>query len=364
MRAAIVDCFDVYDRRAKLLQDILQGEGYQVSVLISDLRHIQRCRRETCPQGWEMIPVRTYTWKYSLSRIRSHIQFSREALARVEELGPDLLWVIAPPNSLVKGAAAYKRGHPQVRLIVDLMDLWPESLPVPVLGGTPPGRSWRRLRDGHLADADALVIGEERFRETVQASCPGRRIDTLYLARDLGFRRLSGHPPRDRLAFCCLTDSGGTVDLRTIGGLLRGLGCPAELHVIGREPPTLRGAVGAAGVDIVPHGRIDQAKRRWEIYDRCHFGLNLMEEDAPASSPCMDYLRASLPTINNVPGDIWELIEQHPVGLNYREGAQITVPKLLALQSRREQIQAIYDTYFLERTFALCARDVIRGHAG
>ena len=57
---------------------------------------------------------------------------------------------------------------------------------------------------------------------------------------------------------------------------------------------------------------------------------------------------------------MWDFIEIYPVGLNCDENMNINTAKLLALQGRREQIQALYDTYFAERVFSLNLRDIIR----
>ena len=40
---------------------------------------------------------------------------------------PDLLYVAAPPNIAAKTAAKYKAKHPSTKLVVDIIDLWPES---------------------------------------------------------------------------------------------------------------------------------------------------------------------------------------------------------------------------------------------
>ena len=70
----------------------------------------------------------------------------------------DLLYVLIPANSLTPVAARLKK-RAEARLVLDLIDLWPESLPIKGLEWFWPVRCWRKLRDDYLAAAD-LVLTE------------------------------------------------------------------------------------------------------------------------------------------------------------------------------------------------------------
>lgn len=363
MNVTIVNCFDVYDHRVELLQSSLQADGHQVSVLIPNFRHMQKCRRTHSPEGFEMLPVKPYYRKFSAARIRSHVRFAKDALARTRDLEPDLLWVLAPPNALVREAASYKRQRPEMKLVLDFMDLWPESMPVPGFGVTPPGRLWRSMRDDYVDAADTVVTEYSQYRAVLQKCCDPKKLHTLFLPRDFALRRLEERPPADRIVLCFLGEINRNVDFQAMGALLQRLDWPVELHVIGGgdQEPLMRETAESAGAVVTFHGRIYTPAKKREIFDRCHVGLNLLR-NAPSSGLALksaEYLEASLPVINNVRGDTWNFIERYPVGLNCGEDAEITTSKLLALQSRREQIQALYNTYFAERVFSLNLRDII-----
>lgn len=364
MKITIINCFDVYDHRVELLQDGLSREGYQVSVLIPDFRHIQKCRRASCPKGAEMLPTKPYYYNFSLVRIQSHMRFAEDALTRAKELRPDILWVLVPPNSLVKAAALYKAQRPELKLVLDVMDLWPETMPVAGFSLTPLGRPWRNLRDRFLNKADVIVTESSQYWKTLQKHCDKEKLHTLYVARDFSLRRLTGRPPTDRIALCFAGRIDKSLDLLAMNRLIQGCGYPVELHVIGdgEEKSRLRQMAEVVGANVIFHGEIYAPEKKREIFDRCHCGLNLLK-GALSSEPTMksvDYLSASLPIINNVRGAMWDFVEKYPVGLNYGNSTNITEVKLLALQSRREQIQAIYDTYFAEKVFSMKLRDIIR----
>jgi len=139
MNVTIISSFNVNDHRVELLQDGLSREGHRVTVLLLDFRHTQKCRRTNGPKGAELLPARPYYHNFSLGRIRSHIRFSEDAMARVGELHPDVLWVLVPPNSLIKAAALCKEQRPELKLVQDVIDLWPETMPVAGFSHTPPG---------------------------------------------------------------------------------------------------------------------------------------------------------------------------------------------------------------------------------
>lgn len=363
MKVTIINCFDVYDRRVELLRASLQGEGHRVSVLVPNFRHMQRCRRTHCPAGFEMLPVIPYYGRFSPARIRSHMRFARDALYRAEELRPDLLWVLVPPNSLVREAALYRKRRPDMRLVLDFMDLWPESMPVPGFASTPPGCLWQGLRDRYADGADIVVTESSKYWAVLQKSCEKKKLHTLFVPRKDGFRYLEAHPPRDRIALCFLGQVNGDIDFQAVGRLLQRLGQAAELHVIGAGDgeTMLRRTVEDAGARVEFHGKVYAPEKKRRIFERCHAGLNLLR-NGPRSGLSMksvDYLEASLPVINNVPGDTWDFIERYPVGLNCDGSMEVTASKLLALQSRREQIQAVYHTYFAERVFSTNLRKIM-----
>jgi len=364
MNVTIISSFDVNDHRVELLQNGLSVEGHQVSVLLPDFRHSQKYRRANAPRGAELLPAKPYYHNFSLSRIRSHVRFSEDAMARARALHPDVLWVLVPPNSLVKAAARYKKERPELKLVLDVMDLWPETMPVAGFSHTPPGWIWRNLRDRYLDRADVVVTESGGYWKTLQKSCDRRKLYTLYTTRDMQLRRLNGRPPADRIALCLLGRLDQYVDFPAVGRLVRECGYPVDLHVIGEgeESSKLRQTAESAGANVIFHGEVYSTEKKWSIFDRCHCGLNLLKAELSPERALKseDYLKASMPVINNVRGAMWDFVERYPVGLNYDGGTTITGVKLLALQSRREQIQALYDTYFAEKIFAIKLRDIIQ----
>ena len=138
MNITIVNCFDTYEHRVELLKRTLEAEGHRVTVVTANFRHMKKCLRTECPPGFELVKTRPYYRNLSVARMRSHDAFAKDAIACAAGKDPDLLWVLVPPNSLVKRAALYKKKNPDKKLVLDFIDMWPESMPMTRFKNLPP----------------------------------------------------------------------------------------------------------------------------------------------------------------------------------------------------------------------------------
>ena len=126
----IINCFDTYEHRVDLLHDYFKSIGAKVRVITSDYRHFEKCRRTDRKEDFEFVEAIPYTKNLSVCRLKSHSVLSRTIFKKIEDETFDVLWVLAPPNSFVKDAAKYKNTHKKTKLIFDLIDLWPETMPI------------------------------------------------------------------------------------------------------------------------------------------------------------------------------------------------------------------------------------------
>lgn len=364
MKITIVNCFDTYEHRVELLKRTLEAAGHSVRVVASSFRHMRKTVRSECPPGYELVYARPYYRNLSWARLRSHRAFARAALARAAETAPELLWVLVPPNSLVKEAAAFKRARGDTLLVLDFIDLWPESMPIARFKSTPPFQAWRALRDRYADGADLVAAECGMYREVLERCCGREKVRTLYLARDIPACPSAAKPPADRIALCYLGSINNIIDIPRIGRLIEELDMPVELHVIGggEKRETLCRTAERAGAAVVFHGEVYDPKEKQAVFDRCHAGLNIMKDSVYVglTMKSMDYFAASLPVVNTIRGDTWELIERYGVGVNCAAGVRITGQALLALQDRRARVRAFYDACFSEPVFAANVRAILK----
>ena len=56
--------------------------------------------------------------------------FSKESFKYANRYDPDIIYVSTPPNFLFKYASKYKKRHKSVKIIFEIGDMWPETLPI------------------------------------------------------------------------------------------------------------------------------------------------------------------------------------------------------------------------------------------
>ena len=355
MNIVIVTCFDTYEHRVVLLKKVFEKSGHHVHVIVSGFRHMQKEVRKECPASYEMIPVKAYKKNLSVARLASHKGFADAAASRLEELKPDLVWALIPPNSLVKTISAYKEKHPQMKLIFDFIDMWPETMPISSMKNLAPFQYWANLRDKNLNSADMLVTECKLYWDILDKHYSGSRKETLYLARELQPFEHAVCLPEERMSLCYLGSINNIIDIECICDIIRKITVPVEFHIIGdgEKREELIQKTEHAGAKVCFHGILYDAKEKKSIFDRCHFGLNIMKDSVfvGLTMKSMDYFEYSLPIINNIKGDTWDFVEQYNIGLNYSPGMQLETDVLKKLQIERHRIREFYEANFSEKVF-------------
>lgn len=325
----IINCFDTYEHRVDLLYHFFKYQGLKVSVYTSDFRHFEKCKRTDRKEDFIFIHAKTYNKNFSIDRLKSHAQFSRDIFKEIENKKYDLLWVLVPPNSFVRAAAKYKKHNKSVKLIFDLIDLWPETMPVNKFKSIPPFIFWRNLRDKYLNAADQIVTECNLYQEKLPSNIDKKKVHTLYLAREKREFQPHLNLSNDKIALCYLGSINNIIDIATIVDIINEIKIykPVEIHIIGdgEKRQELINRCNASGAKVFYYGKVYDNQKKQEIFDSCHFGLNIMKDSVfvGLTMKSMDYFEAGLPIINNIQGDTWEYIEKYKIGFNYSKNSSI-----------------------------------------
>lgn len=350
MKVAIINCFDTLIDRQEALRHYFLRRGDSVTAYLSDWRHIAKTYRETAPEGYTLIHARKYQKNISVQRMYSHDLFSKAVLRELERQDWDLIWVLIPPNSLVKCCAAYKQAHPEVKLVFDVNDLWPETFPVGGVKRLFPFQVWRRLRDKNIGTADYIVTECNLFQQRLAMS-PSHPSTTIYLCKPEGYPVVKCDQPPDSAGFslCYLGSINHIIDIDAILEIIRSLSAvrPVTLHVIGdgeNRDQLIRGARNV-GADVIYHGVIYDPLEKQAVFQQCHFGLNVMKPTVCVglTMKSIDYLAGALPLINTIQGDTWDLVEQRGIGVNWSRGTQVDWAALDLAHARRCVIRFFED---------------------
>ncbi|MCC6094089.1 MAG: hypothetical protein LIV24_03565 [Eubacterium sp.] len=323
MRAAIVTHSSTFEERAEAVALFFQKKGYTVVRVFSDFDHHRKCTVNREEKDHVYIHMKPYTRNLSLGRMRSIHQFARDAGAYLASGDFDLLYIMLPANTFAEEA---ERIHKEqgARVIFDLIDLWPESLPLKAVSWLPPLQMWKNLRDQHIGCAD-IVFTECGFYRN-QLDLPKNRTYTLYWCKYTRNNVPDVH--------ACVNMQGREFRIAYIGAINHIIDIPRivcllealnrRVHLIvdiigeGEQRERFVAALMAKGIQTVYHGAIYEEDRKAEILSRCCLGLNVMRTDVHVglSMKSIEYLSDGIPLINSIKGDLWDFVSRYGIGVN------------------------------------------------
>jgi glycosyltransferase involved in cell wall biosynthesis len=375
MKATIINCFDTYEDRVDLIHEFFMGKGYDVTVIQSDFRHFKKVPREDMKEGFMFVKSNPYYKNLSVARLTSHYKYAKDAFKIVGDLKPDLIYVFVPPNSLAKFAAKYKQKNKDIKLIYDLIDLWPETMPIGKAKSFPPFSYWGAMRDHSLKYADLLITECNLYQTVLGNAIKDIKTETVHLAKkeievisELELRE-------DEIHLAYLGSINNIIDIQKIKEIIQVINKlkPVTLHIIGdgESKEELIGEVKSAGAVVEYHGKIYDSQKKQDIFDKCHFGLNIMKENVCVglTMKSIDYFQHGLPIINNIPADTAEIVEEFGIGVNIKDSkdlgatlSEITSLNNEALIDMRKTTLSIYKKLFSIEAYFKKVESVYKEH--
>ncbi len=355
-RAFLISCSDHYDDRLHLIDHCLKMRGFNTTYITSDFDHngkkVFKCSVDGCVQ----LHAKPYMKNLSLARIVSHRNFARDVFRYIEGLEeqPEIICVQLPPNFLGHYAAKYKKRHPQVKMVFDIFDMWPETFP----GGrvkkllAPIFRVWAYIRDHSLYAADFITCECEMFLELLNLDSEKSKV--IYLCKEDYDSNNPTILQEDKIHLCYLGAINNIISIADICSLIKQVSAkkPVILHIIGkgeREQEFVESA-RAAGAEVVFYGAVYDENKKDEIISRCHFGLNIMKSSVCVglTMKSLDYFRFGLPIISNIKGDTRRLVKEKHIGIELDD---YSADKLVNITSdecfnMRERVKTLFKEQF------------------
>ncbi len=353
MKVLIATCFESNEERAKFVYDACRSRGYDVSVITSDFSHIRKQKRENIPEGFETVATRPYRKNLSIKRMYSHHCFAKDAFRKIEEEKPDLIWLMAPANSLIAEAKKYKENHKDVKLIIDIIDMWPESLPVSVSKDVFPLNLWKKIRSRNIHCCDALVSECDLYHDILKNEYDGD-IHTIYWSRDAKAVIEKNGLPNDHLSLVYIGSINHIIDAERIAAVISKISVPVKLHVVGEGESTDQFLEKMKKIcDVEFHGAVRDEKKKTEIFNQCHAGINIYREGLyiGLTVKCIDYFEHGLPIINNIKGDTWRLVEEYRAGINIDKKNNVDANMLMNMRHSNWNIYQLFEENFSKDVF-------------
>lgn len=347
-KAVCISCTHHYTERIVSVEATLRAAGYECTYITSDFNHYTKSHYQvTDLPHCQQIPTLAYKRNISARRILSHMQFARDAFAQVEQLQPDLVYVELPPNSLCAAAARYKKRHPEVKLIFDIFDLWPESFPDRWMKKffCASFRIWANLRNKNLPKGDLVLTECNLYRQKLAPYLKDTQQQTLYLCQSGATTQAAKRlPEQEELHLCYVGFINNLIDIPAISTLLGHLQKlrPVVLHIIGdgETRDAFISAAEAAGAKVEFYGKVYDPVQKQAVFDKCSFGLNIMKDSVCVglTLKSINYFGGALPVLNSIQADTWDLVESRGVGINIdRNDLAATARQIAAITPAQQQ---------------------------
>ncbi|MCF0260750.1 MAG: glycosyltransferase [Erysipelotrichaceae bacterium] len=343
-KTAILCISDPYLKRGELLRDYYKKRGDEVMILTPDYSHRRKCKIENPPEDTVLLHHMPYKKNLSWQRIWGHYDFSKRCYEKLKEYAPDRIHCLVPANSLAYFTARFKKEHPETELILDINDLWPESLPLGPLKNLPGMGIWRNLRNRSLESADCIFAECDLFKDVLenQTQIPVR---PLYWARQEPAYPSSPEWEAETAHFAYLGSISNIIDLDLMEQFFQMMNqaVPSVLHIIGdgekKEEMTAR--ISKTGTKVIDHGIVFDAESKQKIFDHCRFGINMMKESVLAGLPMksLDYLASALPLLSSAKGDLAEICRKEGAGIYLDRNAMDQAVRKIAGQTFEENLE-------------------------
>ena len=383
MQIFIVTHSSTYDCRAEAAGEYFIKKGNTVQYIFSDFDHLRRARRgisgtvgKTDSGSAVYLPMRPYRKNLSARRLLSIRRFAGDVKKYLDgQLGTlqktrgavwvaenVLVWFLVPANSFVRAASVLKKRY-GVRIVLDLIDLWPESIPRPELQKLPPMRVWASLRDRYLDCADWIFTECSLYQKILDL--PEKKTTVLPWFKDEPEGREKtgssatgsasvGRQDKQPLQIVYLGAVNHIIDIELITEFLRRvkefLGRENRellLHLIGEgehKQDFLR-SLAEGEIPFRDYGAVYEEEQKKSILQPCSFGLNFMKSSVRVglTMKSIDYLSFGIPILNTIPDDTWELVDREKIGVNVdRDHLETAVQAVAEISGDPEEWQAMH----------------------
>jgi len=311
-------------------------------VVASNFDHITKEVIPNTEQNITRLRVRQYSNNISLKRVLSYWDFARQ-LSALPILTTTQIAYVCVPDYLSALTVLRRRTGRTERVIIDVVDLWPEALPLPrLVNGLLKwalGSGIKRLRQRLFRDANLVLFQSQYFLS--QFGGNGERYGFLPMCAGKTSQAdfvWDGPSLASEIRILFLGSMNSITDLASLVHILRILveERKVSLSVVGggsslgwlkeqlRGTPVITTFYGITFDKDIKNGEFRQT----------HFGYNGYREttEVAVSYKSLELLQHGIPLINSAKGDTFEIVRNEECGLNFeRKSLQAVAKRILSL---------------------------------
>lgn len=368
MRIAIINCFETYNIRAFQIEKYFMNNGYKVDVYLSDFSHRDK-EKVNQNSRYNYVSVPTYKKNLSIRRLYSHHIFSKKIKYALIDKDYDVIYALIPPNSLAKQLS----GITDSKVFFDIIDLWPEAMPIKRFEGFPGFKFWQKTRDDYLQKSELVITECKLFGEILRKKNKNLKLKNIYFYGGEIQSIDYSNSPKDKVRFCYIGSINSLLDLDFLSKFLTYVieKKSIDFHIIGdgEKKETLFKLLEDLKINIIDHGVVFDDEKKANIIKNADFGINFMKATTMVgmTMKSIEYFRFSLPIINNIPHDTWDMIENYEAGINLDinnlegEIEKVTSFNEEQILAYRKNIQNMYIENFSEIAFKEKMDSIFKG---
>lgn len=271
--------------------------------------------------------------KSSVHSFFARIDFSKQLRKSLSEMHPDVIYCEVTIDFLMRELKVYKNKNNNVKLIFDVCDDF-------------------NVDQKYLNQADHILCASESCRGYIHGA------QVLYPTNGQSCLNTSPELSKEELFFCLIGNKN--IDMNFCVSFLRECSIlkKCTLHILGdwKLKESFIQSVLSVGVNVVDHKELDSQSTRQEVYDQCHYGLNLMDFEG-INSESLEYMCGQIPIINSIEGDLSQFCKLWDIGKNINKHNFKQVVSIICAEdvnaqlNRREHMRNLYKTYFTKDKF-------------
>ena len=356
-RVLIVSNFheDASISRSNMAYNYFEARGYTTKVLYSSFSH--SLKKQRVISNNKFISLKTLSYKSSLSirRILSYFIFAIKVFKFLGKNKFDIVYINLPPNSIACSVLLRKNSYS--KLIVDIIDLWPESFPtnnnlikkyILNISSIIP----KKVRKKAIDYSDFCITESHFFYK--QLNLQNKNNNSI-----IHIKKFQNEPPMyenfsKELSIIYLGNIGYIYDFESLFKIIKGVQKKrkVELHIFGLGPLSdwFFMNLKSKKINFQFHGASFDESLKREIISKCWFGFNGYKNDTEValSYKSVDYLSYGVPLLNSTKSDTMQLVTDENIGYNFHSDSLNEVINELSNIGYEELVKMKRNSY---RTF-------------
>ncbi len=226
---------------------------------------------------------------------------------------------------------------------------------------------WGAMRDKSINNADLVITECDLYQTVLSDALKGVKAETVYLAKREINVVSNPELSDDEIHLAYLGSINNIINIPKIKEIIETIKVvkPVTLHIIGdgESKEELIDSAKAGGAKVEDHGKIYNSQEKQDIFDKCHFGLNIMKDSVCVglTMKSIDYFQHGLPIINNIPADTAEIVEKYRIGVNLTANNNIILQSISVDNSTyRKQVNKVYRDMFSVTYFTKTLEKIIK----